>query len=472
MMKKIILTSLVAFAAVSPAIADNPGGMTGGGGSSGIEYGGLDGEDDFPADGLMLENKTYFKAATKDNLGKVSGDVNTRAQYNIAPGYYMPATKTVAELCPANSYCNGIAIATVPSASAQGLTGSCPTSYPTSESGAGSIFDCYRSGNGACNIVWSGDVWNDGVSQIEGSTYYSGMNSCSFSCDTGYTEITPSIGSFIGNNKTAWTGYSPSIDYSSGARKAMQDYLLDVLMESDYRNYWAIDDGNGNIFFGTSATGLDLGNALAKDGSYMFPDGDSSKCFCRTAGYVTVAGRVVNITSPFVFAGTLTSAGSDSECATMCVNAVNASNASGNGTVATMLDYVDNTSFCQPTAENLVENCTCTKGTNVEECEVLDNLNMFTCQYRYICKEGYHGATQNNGVREAVFSGAPGQDSNTSPSCVANTFSITWKNVFENNAIIDKTTSASYDGNIVTPVKAYSSASQSFLGWKFVKPAN
>ena len=104
-------------------------------------------------------------------------------------------------------------------------------------------------------------------------------------------------------------------------------------------------------------------------------------------------------------------------------------------------------------------------GTNVD-C-TLDVANNGAVTYTTKCNAGY-GNIQNNGTFNA--------------SCTANEIEIKWTGVAtpgtgttftpvseEPNAYTSK---VYYDGDIITPQAVIESAGQSFLGWKFVSPAN
>ena len=96
MNNKLILTSLLAMAVVSPAV--------------GVSF-----------TEIMETNKTYENAATKQNMGVDAGTVTAEAYYTIYPGYYLPANSYTPAVCPAGSYCEGLEQITK-STTAKGLT--------------------------------------------------------------------------------------------------------------------------------------------------------------------------------------------------------------------------------------------------------------------------------------------------------------------------------------------------------------
>ncbi len=141
--------------------------------------------DDFPSNGYMLENKTYANAATHSNMGVYDGAVTATAEYEdilyqISAGTYLPAGATVAEQCPANSYCPGVTNATYNETAAQGAS-SCPSGYPNSAAGASSNTQCYT----ACTV----DTANIAhASLVSGNDYYGdGTDTCyANDCEDGY----------------------------------------------------------------------------------------------------------------------------------------------------------------------------------------------------------------------------------------------------------------------------------------------
>ena len=74
--------------------------------------GGLIVSNEFPDDGLMLENYVYKHAAVFENLGVYSGTVNAIAVYENVPiecnpGYYLPENNTECVICAENHFCSG-----------------------------------------------------------------------------------------------------------------------------------------------------------------------------------------------------------------------------------------------------------------------------------------------------------------------------------------------------------------------------
>ena len=139
--------------------------------------------DEFPSDGYMLEDMVYEDAATQENIGAYDGAVTATAEYEdilyqIGAGTYLPAGATVAEQCPANSYCPGVTDATYNETVAQGAS-SCPSGYPNSDAGASSNTQCYT----ACTV---GMV--EHASAVDGNDYYgAGTDTCAATaCEGGY----------------------------------------------------------------------------------------------------------------------------------------------------------------------------------------------------------------------------------------------------------------------------------------------
>lgn len=68
--------------------------------------------NEFPSDGLMLENHVYKNAAVFENIGVYDGTIYAKAIYeNIPrycdPGYYIPENATKCVICVENHYCIG-----------------------------------------------------------------------------------------------------------------------------------------------------------------------------------------------------------------------------------------------------------------------------------------------------------------------------------------------------------------------------
>ena len=167
MKKRLFLTSLVAVGCVCPIFAAR------------AEVA----KDDFPSNGYMLENKTYADAATYGNMGVYDGAVTATAEYEdilyqIGAGTYLPAGATVAEQCPANSYCPGVTDATYNEGASQGAT-SCPSGYPNSDAGASSNTQCYT----ACTVSMV-----EHATAVDGNDYYgAGTDTCAATeCEGGY----------------------------------------------------------------------------------------------------------------------------------------------------------------------------------------------------------------------------------------------------------------------------------------------
>ena len=163
MNSKLVLTSLIAIAVASPAMADlwNTSGAK---------------QD------LMEVNKTYTGAATVGHMGvsENSGTATAAAYYEILPGYYLPANSYTAATCTAGNYCPGVTPAVTMDSSAQGLE-SCPTGYTSSDSSSDSIRDCYTTTCTTSQHAATGATYS-------GRVYYGGLNNCAPSaCEDGYT---------------------------------------------------------------------------------------------------------------------------------------------------------------------------------------------------------------------------------------------------------------------------------------------
>ena len=155
-MEKKLLTSVVVLGFVMPAMAD------------------------FPSNGLMQENQIYANAATEGNILVTEGSVYANAEYeddsyNLLPGTYLPENSNDVADCLSGSYCPGASV--VYNGSAQGIT-QCPSGYNSSDSGASSVGQCYRTCSSAAHAasMTGNDYYGFSADTCEAATCVAGWH--------------------------------------------------------------------------------------------------------------------------------------------------------------------------------------------------------------------------------------------------------------------------------------------------------
>ncbi|MDW2958400.1 MAG: hypothetical protein R8M37_01145 [Alphaproteobacteria bacterium] len=275
MSKKLILSSFVALALASPAMAE-PANTS----------------DTFPSDGYMQPDYTYLNAAVQSNLGVYEGNVTATAEYadviySVNPGWYLPAAGTEPAQCLANNYCSGATNLLYSETENQAIN-TCPIGYNSAEAGSDSIVDCYKE----CDIV------ENAVSMMEGGKdyYATGPDDCKIeSCKPGYSIVGRGITgdhilSRVGGR--AGTGTTPSDDT------------------------WSVDYGRENGMLVGDArcsvqTSMNTGQLLD---DIKLTSGQS--CYCNITEFKSSDGSFNNeVVSKWMFVG---AAGANDMCAKEC----------------------------------------------------------------------------------------------------------------------------------------------------------
>ncbi len=406
----------------------------------------------------MLENKTYANAATHSNMGVYDGAVTATAEYEdilyqIGAGTYLPAGATVAEQCPANSYCPGVTGATYNETASQGAS-SCPSGYPNSDAGASSNTQCYT----ACTV---GMV--EHATAVDGNDYYNtDADTCAATaCENGYhvdgsvrvIEQTPLIdvdytvggdngygyisadggdtkntdtygltenntwaakfdyGVVYGRASCQATPNDPGIEYIYANNELIEggtmspDQVrsdLTPIVGAAKANYFAdvvagIADGTKGIEAFLEAEMVVFG--LPKDALFSTTD-TGQYCYCQMTGFKSGSSSVVNIASaPWRFEGFFDSA---DDCAFACA-----------------------------------ENCG-------------GNLNFDDPRGRV--------------SRGASFGAL---DSIVAGTCAANEITINWTDATDEDIAANNAGMCTYGGDIRTPVRAATKPGKTFVGWKF-----
>ena len=168
MSKKLILSSFVALALASPAVAEP-----------------TNTSDTFPSNGYMQPDYTYLNAAVESNLGVHEGSVTATAEYsdniyNADPGWYLPAASTEPAQCLANNYCSGATNLLYSKTEPQGIV-RCPN-RGSADLGSDSLSDCYR----GCSLAPNAGAMVEGGRDYE----QSGKDTCRINfCNKGYTKL-------------------------------------------------------------------------------------------------------------------------------------------------------------------------------------------------------------------------------------------------------------------------------------------
>ena len=289
MNKKLLLTSIVALGFVCPVTAfaycDT---------CETVEM------NDFPADGILKENKRYLGGAGTVFLTDL--DWNKEKFYAIAeyepvsgptnylkPGTYLDAAGNVTDCNVEGYYCPGGDV-TTGTGSVQGLS-LCPTGYNKSDSASRGKYQCYKT----CTT-------EDAVSAktLIGKNYYGNVNTCEPSeCSLGWhieggpdddIRLGDDLLDLIGNDNGISRGYvtgGHSFFECTGtssncvASNNASDYDLSV----DEGYQWAVDYGAGYIIRGKAG-------------------GPDTTCNCQATGYIDGGGHYYDIMSPWVRIGT------------------------------------------------------------------------------------------------------------------------------------------------------------------------
>jgi len=261
MNNKLILTSLLAMAVVSPAV--------------GVSF-----------TEIMETNKTYENAATKQNMGVDAGTVTAEAYYTIYPGYYLPANSYTPAVCPAGSYCAGLE-QTTKSTTAKGLTSCQQTNtYTQSDQGADAVYDCYAS----CPAPTNADHLASNGS-FSGKLYYGDLKNCAPSaCAAGYTMLNINASTTFLNNSSerfiyvdSTTGVTSTTAFSNkygsyGSSEAILGAVGFITGDT-----WAVDFDDGLLYGGSKKVNSSAaGPVSAVEAMSVSTTG---QCYCWLTGY-------------------------------------------------------------------------------------------------------------------------------------------------------------------------------------------
>ena len=347
---KLVLTSLVAIAVASPAMAavTTTGNFPVG-----------DGEN-----GLMKTEYIYTSAANSQNMG-VSADNATAtaaAYYQILPGFYLPANSYVVSQCVAGSFCSGINSPVTKSSSAQGtrlcseeLTGS---GYNSSNSGSDSKFDCYKT----CPTPTAADHLSGSYSG--GGVYYGNLNNCTVAsngCQAGYSATNISAASDLSSKiGSAWEAKMVQETTSSGGTASFlhANYLDGSAPEN---SAWAIGLSDGGILYGRGICATPAGSAsdpraVSEINEAPSNSTESSSCYCFLTAYApSGANRLYYMDSLAVITNSVDSDTCRTTCAQKCAEKVIST---GTDSIRTLLfEHASNTNKCTANAYTITYQC-------------------------------------------------------------------------------------------------------------------
>ena len=439
--------------------------------------------ESFPSNGLMLENKTYANAARYNNVGAYDGTVTASAEYEdilyqIGAGTYLPAGATVAAQCPANSYCPGVTDATYNESAAQGAK-TCPSGYPNSAAGAGSITQCYT----ACK-----DSMVEHATAVSGNDYYGdGTDTCSATaCEKGYhvedssgviIEQTPLIDvdyvteeNFRGAACLTGNGWAGSkreisggwllvnsngltenntwlIEYDDGVvygRASCQSSAHDAGLEYLYENFEAVwagtmspDQLRSDL---TPIVGAAKANYAADAVAAMLKDPESEEAY---EAFLIMMSVVFGLAKDASFSTSDTGqycycqmtgfqSGSSSPEAPVSLD-----EGSGTSGVVTPWVFVERLSSADECADDCAQRC-------------VDNQ-----RGEWLFGRMLIGAL--SGARDFVAVG----------TCDANEIKINWTDATDEDIAANNAGMCTYGGDIRTPVRAATKPGKTFVGWKF-----
>ena len=425
----------------------------------------------FPADGTMLENKTYESAATYTNLGTYEGMVNARAEYEkilyqVGAGQYLPAgSEGTGVVCTAGNYCPGLTDVTYNATDNQGLT-ACPNGYPNSYAGASMDTQCYTTCTDTSVIAHA--------TAVAGNDYYgNGTDTCyATACDNGYhldgslemIETAPLID--VDPSLYAYTyGYLNAIgtgQYNVSAFGLTEAGTWAGSFETVSGLGNNIVSAGGTVYGQASCQG-EAPNALAMNYySGMIADASATADEVRAELLERVdeakANAVADIYAEFK-AGTRTH--DDAVKAGYAIlgseyDANFSKTDSGRYCYCQMTDFKLNDDIKTPvtSAPWVFGGDSFSEGACAEYCasNCADKLrnNLYTSAFR-AAMYGMLGTRTVGGV------------------CAANEISITWADADPADVAANNAGVCTYDGDIRTPAKAITKPGKTFKGWKFQK---
>ena len=431
----------------------------------------------FPADGYMLEDKTYENAATYTNTGVYEGTVNATAEYTdniykIAAGMYLPKESETAAPCTAGYYCPGKADAMYSESGDQGLT-KCPAEYPNSAAGAGAQTQCYT----ACTLATANIAHATGVS---GNDYYGdGTDTCvATECELGYhvnesvslvakTPVIPVDYTVAGDGATASVNASGIAGYwlfkgNSYSPATSADFDA-VLTEP---NTWASRYDYGTVYGRascqpTSNPGFDYFSYKMEDvfaGTMTFEEFESGLAAIIGDGKAAYATNVLREMLSAEEGGDEAEMLAAYESLMQTIWVLLAPEPDSNYSTDSEGQYC----YCQttgytPTGGNFVEAAAASW--------VFSNDWGSAADCASYCAQGCARSLRGDdgmprGFRAAVF-GSLGID--FGGTCAANDITINWTDAEE----IGDAGMCKYGGDIKTPVKAVTKKGKTFKGWRF-----
>ena len=383
----------------------------------------------FPQDGNMLENKTYDNAATYANTGIYEGDVTADAEYSLNPysvsaGSYFTGidnstNQATTAQCTSGNYCPGVASTTFDN-NAFGDTGlqTCPSGYASSDLGASANTQCYRT----CDIANMGA--NGTIAAIahaatlSGNDYYgNGTDTCEpATCVSGWhvkeslnlaTEIDTTAGVNSAYVNNSGTFGETDVNFSSGNNGAAYYGL-----STSNHNTWAVEYDDKGMVVGQGRCSTTPGTANSNGANTTF---STETSLTDETGETGARYCYCNVTGYTPAGGTLQSLSSswvfrrDSGDASGCAS---------------------------------------------------------SCAFD--CAGDMRGADTRSLAFRATLLGTV---QSGPASCEANTINITWNDASAEDIAATGAATTVYEGDIKTPLKAVTKPGKTFVGWKFVKPA-
>ena len=295
-MKKIVLTSMFAICVAMPA---------------------------------MATSYTAGESASCNNsvLGAYTGPVSATANFSIisytcAAGTYLPADGIECEQCPANSYCGGDTYQYNQS-SAQGAT-ACPSGYTSSDAGASTQGQCYRTcttADVAHSISVSGKFYQDQTNACEPANENACVNGYHYVAAFNASTMATTIGTGEASGYTS-NDYEGSDVYTKGMSN---DIIANdpMAFAVDYGNNKGMIKGHGRC---STQEGTNNDYTWSNPTTFTTltdetnPNTGGRYCYCHVESY-TLNGATQSLSSPWVFPEDFSGAGScASSCAYRCAD--------------------------------------------------------------------------------------------------------------------------------------------------------
>ena len=377
----------------------------------------------FPSGGLMQADYTYTNAATSTNMdGVYEGTVNANAQYTtnnytVTAGHYLPADSEDPDTtCTAGNFCPGLQNTVQYSATNnQGLE-TCPSGYGNSAPGASANTECYRT----CAIANNGTTFTNiaHATAVSGNDYYNttATDTCEpTACENGW-HVKPGgvdLTTIIGVTE-AGTGYTAN-DFTGSENSSF--IMSNTIIANDPMAF-AVDYGNGK--------GVIKGHGRCSKTGVTTP-------WNETQEYTFAADHFVN---------NLTNETDPETGGQYCYCQLDSYTASGSNTsIALSTPWVFDADIY-----------------GVDYCANL-------------CANDCANILQNNFTHQLPFRAAVFGAVESSPAmCEANTITINWGDTDAADVTANNAGTATYGGDIRTPVKAQTKKGKTFTGWLFSKP--